>query len=64
MQERDWGCSSVGECLPSMCEALNSIPSIAKKYGEINIFPNKESLKEFISSPTCPLICDKGNPSV
>jgi hypothetical protein len=21
---RDWGCSSLGECLPSICEALSS----------------------------------------
>ena len=27
----DWGCSSVGEPLPSVCEALGSIPSTEKQ---------------------------------
>jgi hypothetical protein len=27
----DWGCHSVAECLPSMHEALGSIPNTAKQ---------------------------------
>lgn len=31
VKREGWGCSSIVERLPSMCDVMNSIPSISKK---------------------------------
>jgi hypothetical protein len=48
--KRNWGCSSVAECLSSMCEFLDLIPSTVKNEEEITTFPKKDNLREFITS--------------